>query len=217
MERPTLIYVYDPLCGWCYTFHPVVHQLAEKFKERLSIQVKPGGLAIGEQARTIRDGYSFIPQASKQAETVTGVKFGRNFYLLAEEGSYFINSEPPCIAQMVVNKLAPGHALQFAGDMQNAFFRDGKSLNKWETFEELLKPLPVDLNECRKLFESDEMKQETYEQFDWCKKAGATGFPALLLKIGDEIGVMSRGYRPFDTVESHLHHLLNNVEKLQNS
>src|SRR5690554_6913353 len=99
MLQVTLIYVYDPLCGWCYGFHPVVQKLAERFKGRINLEVKPGGLAIGEQAQTIKDGYSFIPKASKQAESVTGVKFGRNFYLLAEEGSYFLNSEPPCIAQ----------------------------------------------------------------------------------------------------------------------
>lgn len=214
MVQVTLIYVYDPLCGWCFTFHPVVKKLAERFKGRIKLEVKPGGLAIGEQAQTIKEGYSFIPKASKQAESVTGVKFGRNFYLLAEEGSYFLNSEPSCIAQTVVNKMAPEHALGFAGRMQHAFFVDGKSLNEWTTYQELLKSFPVDINEFKKLWESEGIKTETYQVFDWCKENGAGAFPALLLKIDDEIGRISRGYRPYDTIESHLHHLLNNLEKI---
>lgn len=216
MNKPLLTYVYDPLCGWCYCFHPVVEKLDQRFKDRLDIDVKPGGLAIGEQAQTIRKGYPFIAEHSRRAESVTGETFGENFYLLAEEGSYLLDSEPPCIAQTVVNRLAPDRALEFAGTLQNAFFKEGRNLNNWEIYEELFSSLPVDISECKKLFESEDVKQETHQQFDWCRKNGADVFPALLLKIGDETGLMARGYRPYDTVESHLHHLLRNFEKIQN-
>lgn len=209
-----LIYVYDPLCGWCYGFHPVMEKLAKRFEGELKIRVIPGGLAIGENVQTIGDGYNYIPKASKQVENVTGASFGQNFYLLAEEGSYLYNSEPSCIAQTTINRIAPELGLKFAGMMQNAFFEHGKSLNEWETFKEIFTDLDIEAEDAKSVFNDPNTKSETYEQFEWCKAHDADAFPALVLQIGDETGLMSRGYRPFDTLESHLHHLLNNLHKV---
>lgn len=210
----TLIYAYDPLCGWCYGFHPVLEKLVSRFKDDLAVEVIPGGLAIGENAQTISEGYSYIRQGLLQVEQVTGVPFGENFKMLAEEGSYFYSSEASCLAQTVVNEISPEHALTFAGIVQKALFTDGKNLNEWSTFAELMKSLSIDTKAASELFNSDVIKQKTYESFDWCRQAGASAFPSLILKIGNETGIMSRGYRPFDTLESHLHHLINNIKKL---
>lgn len=214
MNKPTLIYVYDPLCGWCYGFHPVMHKLAGRFENDLHIRVIPGGLAIGENAQTIQEGYGFIRNALHQVEKTTGVTFGDNFKLLAEEGSYLMDSEPSCIAQTVINNIAPEIALDFAGSMQKALYVHGKNLNDLDTFHEILANFNIDPKTFSNHFENPDIRAETYQQFEWCKKNDASAFPTLLLQIGDEFGVMSRGYRPFDTIESHLHHLLNNYKKL---
>lgn len=214
MNKPTLIYVYDPLCGWCYGFHPVMEKLALRFADDLTINVIAGGLAVGENAQTIAEGYSYIPDGIARVEQTTGVQFGENFKLLAEEGSYFYDSEPSCKAQTVINELASDQALHFAGLLQDAIFKEGKNLNEWATFSELMEALSIDKKEAKSLYESDKIKKKTESGFEWCKQHGATAFPALLLNIGEEYGVMSLGYRPFDTIESHLHHLINNIKKL---
>ena len=212
--KPTLIYVYDPLCGWCFGFHPVMEKLAIRFKDKLSINVVPGGLAIGDNAQTIGEGYSYIAGALKQVEKATGVEFGENFKLLAEEGSYLYDSMPSCKAQNIVNKLAPELALNFAGKLQHALFVDGKNLNQKETFIELLKDSDISPDAFSELYENNEITTKTTELFDWCRRVDAAAFPTLLLEINGEIGVMSKGYRPYDTIESHLHHLVNNIEKM---
>lgn len=213
--KPTLIYVYDPLCGWCYGFHPVMEKIQKRFADQLSIEVKPGGLAVGDRAEPIGEGYGFIKDALQQVEKTTRIEFGRNFKLLAEEGSYFYDSVPPCRAQIIVNELAPEHALSFAGKLQNAFFRDGKNLNKTETYKELLDETGIDFNEFKTRFDSENVRQKMEEEFEWCRRHGATGFPTLLIRIGNETSLMARGFRPFDTIESHLHHLINNLEKIK--
>ncbi|MDZ7719726.1 MAG: DsbA family protein [Balneolaceae bacterium] len=213
--KPTLIYTFDPLCGWCFGFHPIMKKLKERFEDELYVKVIPGGLATGENAQKISEGYDYILNALKRVEDTTGVQFGENFKLLAEEGSYFYNSEPSCRIQNVVNEIKPDESLKFAGTLHEAFFVDGKNMNEWDTFADLLTQHSVDLEKAKSLYESEEIKQKTTEQFEWCAKNEATAFPTLLLHIGDEIGVMSRGYRPFDILESHLHHLLNNIKKVQ--
>lgn len=211
--KPSLIYVYDPLCGWCFGFHPVMEKIQDRFSDELHVEVKPGGLAIGERAEPIGEGYGYIKDALGQVEKTTGVEFGRNFKLLAEEGSYFYDSFPPCRAQVVVNSIAPDKALSFAGAMQKAFFVDGKSLNETDTYHSIIDHLNINKELFDQAFESEVNRKRTLEEFEWCKKMGATGFPTLLLKVGEEFGVMARGYRPFDIVESHLYHMLNTIKK----
>lgn len=213
--KPTLIYAQDPLCGWCFGFHQVVDRLKNRFEEDILLKVIPGGLATGENAQKIEDGYQYIRPSLKQVEERTGVEFGENFKLLLDEGSYFYNSEPSCRMQNVVNELSPGHALEFAGRFHEAIFVDGKNLNEWVTFKELLSEFPIDIEAAKELYYSKEMEEKTKQGFEWCAKNEATVFPTLLLQIDEETGILSRGYRPFGILESHLHHLLNNIQKLQ--
>lgn len=212
----TLIYAFDPLCGWCFGFHPVIKQLTDRFSDQLNLKIIPGGLATKENVKTVEEGYPNLLSLLPQAEKTTGITYGKNFKLLLEEGSYLMNSEPSCRIQNVVNELNPDIALEFAGRLQEAIFIHGKNLNEWDTFEEILSEFPVNLKDAKTLYQSENMKEITEQNFEWCAKHGATAFPTLLLQIGDEIGILSRGYRPFDTLESHLHHLLNNIQKLQN-
>ncbi len=214
MEKPILIYAYDPLCGWCFGFHPVIDKLATRFKENLHIHVVPGGLAIDENAQAIGEGYSYIRGAIPQVEKTTGVEFGENFKLLAEEGSYLYDSEPSCIAQTTINELLPEKSLDFAGRLQHALFTDGENLNDIDTFTGLIEDYTITPDQFKKTYQDEKTAQKTHEHFDWCKKTGASAFPALMLQIGDETGLISRGYRPYDTIESHLHHIIRNIEKI---
>lgn len=212
--KPTLIYVYDPLCGWCYGFHPVMEKLQKRFSDRIIIDVKVGGLAVGDRAQTINDGFSYIKDGLQQVEKSTGIEFGRNFRLLVDEGSYMYDSMPPCRAQKTMNELAPHQALSFAESLQDALFQEGKNLNEWPTYEELIDNYDIDPVDFKSRFESDDLKNDLIDEFRWCRNHGATGFPTLLIQIEGETSVMTRGYRPYDTVESHLHHLIRNLEKI---
>lgn len=214
MDKPTLIYVYDPLCLWCFGFYPVMEKLQNRFGDKLNLDVKTGGLVIGEQAHSIEDDYEHILRDIKQVEKITDAKFGRNFKLLAEEGSYRFDSLTPCKAQKTIKKLLPNESLRFAGELQQTLFVEGKSLNKWETYKSLLDHFEVNPTEFKQQLESDSLEEELFNEFKWCRENGAGNFPTLMLQVGKEHSVMSRGYRPFDTIESHLHHLLKNLERI---
>ncbi|REL38475.1 DsbA family protein [Rhodohalobacter sp. SW132] len=214
VNKITLIYVYDPLCGWCFGFHPVVQKIKKRFNGQMNLEVKPGGLAIGEGAGPISEHFSDLHSALNQVEKRTGAEFGKNFRLLAEEGSYHFNSEPPCRAQVAVNMISPDHALDFAGKLHHAIFAEGKNLNQADTYPELIEEFDIDPDRFMELFKSDKTAKILQEEIRWSRESGATGFPALLIRIGDQTSLMTRGYRPFDTIESHLHHLINNLEKI---
>jgi putative protein-disulfide isomerase len=191
-----------------------MRKLAERFKDQLTIRVVPGGLAIDENAQPISEGYKNLRSSLEMIKNKTGATFGEPFVQLVDEGSYIYDSTPGCKAQNTVNRLAPGQSLSFAEALQNAFFREGKNLNKLETFLSILEDFPVDSAEFEAVYTSDEIEKITRDRFEWVQQNNASAFPALLLEIGNETGLMSKGYRPYDTLESHLHHLIRNIERM---
>jgi len=213
-SKITLIYVFDPICGWCYGFHPVIQKIAKRFEDQLEIRVIPGGLAVDENAQRISDGYKELQNSLDVIEEKTGIRFGDPFKKIVKDGTYYYDSLPGCKAQNTVNQLAPDHALQFAVEMQKSFFRDGKNLNQPESFFSILEAFPVDPAEFEAVFTSEQIEKITRAQFEWVHQNNASAFPALLLEIGSDTGLMSKGYRPYDTLESHLHHLIRNIERM---
>ena len=209
-----LHYVYDPLCRWCFGFHPIIEKIEKRFEGRMTVDALPGGLAIDENAESIREGYPDLMDEVKKVEEVTRRKFGEPFRLLVEEGSYKLNSLPASIAQTIVNEKVPEHSVAFAGRLQDALFMRGGDIREIRVLTEIISDYGISREEFERLMESEEVETKTRDNFEWCREKGAGVFPSLLIKIGDEYGVMSKGYRPYDTIESHLHHIILNAERL---
>lgn len=209
-----LFYVYDPFCRWCFGFHPIIEKIEKRFDGRMTVTALPGGLAIDENAESIREGYPGLMEEVERVEEVTRQKFGEPFKLLIEEGSYVIDSLAPALAQMIVNEKEPGRSVEFAGRVQAKIFKEGGDIKELSVLKELIRDFSITEAEFERLMKSKETEQKTRENFEWCRGKGAGVFPSLLIKIGEEFGLMSKGYRPFDTIESHLHHVLLNAERL---
>lgn len=209
-----LYYVYDPLCRWCYGFHPIITKLEKRFEGRMTVTALPGGLAVDMNAESIREGYPNLMDEVKRVEEVTKEKFGEPFKLLVEEGSFVLNSLPASLAQTIINDKDPSRSVEFAGQVQQKLFQEGGDISQIDTLKELISDFDISDDEFVQLIESEETETKTRANFQWSREMGAGVFPSLLIKIGEEYGLMSKGYRPYDTIESHLHHVILNAERL---
>jgi putative protein-disulfide isomerase len=198
--KPELIYIYDPLCGWCYGFSPVMQKLKENYKDKFNFIILSGGLAISDNPKSIKEGFSFIKNALQEVTDETGVEFGKPFLELADEGSYIYNSEPPCVALTVFKSIKPERAFAFSHDMQLSFFKEGKSLNDSATYLELVKKFDVNPDEFLKKFREDEYKKKTYQEFETAEKLDANGFPTIIIRNAEQTKVISNGYQDYETV-----------------
>src|SRR5690625_2512589 len=110
-----LFYVYDPLCRWCFGFHPVIEKIEKRFEGRLAVTALPGGLAMDENAESIREGYPGLMEEVKRVEEVTKKKFGEPFKLLIEEGSNMLDSLTHYLAERIVHDTDHARSVVFAG------------------------------------------------------------------------------------------------------
>ncbi|WP_375418739.1 DsbA family protein [uncultured Hymenobacter sp.] len=208
--RPELLYLHDPLCGWCYGLSPVIQQLKHDYAGRLDVTVLCGGMAVGERAGPIKENWGYIKDALGDVERATGVQFGAAFRQLAEAGDYVYDSEPPSRAIVAFRQLEgtrdPGRAVPFAHDVQAALFRDGQDLNEAATYQQILTELYADVDaaawEAR--WRSPDAARATQQEFAAVARTGVRGFPTVVLRLGEQGYVLARGYQSYTALAANV-------------
>ncbi|ALW85363.1 hypothetical protein AUC43_09810 [Hymenobacter sedentarius] len=207
---PELLYIQDPLCGWCYGMSPVINRVQAEFAGRLDVSVLCGGMATGEQVAPIAETWEFLQNALADVEKATGVQFGAGLRALGEEGSYVYDSEPPSRAIVAFRQITqdPARAVAFAHAVQVALFRDGQDLNDPSTYNDLLAPFGVDAVEFHRRFAAPETARAIQQEFAAVARIGVQGFPTSVVRIGEQGYVLARGYQSYEQVRQGLEQLL---------
>jgi putative protein-disulfide isomerase len=196
-----LIYVYDPLCGWCYGFTPVIQHLQQQFGQEMEFEILSGGMLLNANRRSASAMYTYIQDAHKRVEETTGVAFGPAFldgYLQTDD---MMDSEKPGIALTVFKEYQPENAISFAHDMQTVLNYDGKSLNDDETYTALVEKYQLPAQEFLAKMKEDEYRYATHEEFNMVQQWGITGFPAAILDNGEQLFLIARGFTPLERIQ----------------
>ena len=123
MTDPTLHYIYDPLCGWCYAAEPLVEAAAAA---GISVVLHGGGLwepaihATEAKRRSMRETDTRIGQ-------LTGQPFGDAYLdgLLVDPASTWW-SRPTIAAVLAADAVADGRGLAMIGAIQRAHYVEGR-------------------------------------------------------------------------------------------
>jgi len=202
-----LVYIHDPLCGWCFGFSPVVQQLYDATRRRARWDILCGGMVLGDRVGPISRLSEFLKQSLPRVEGTTGIRFGKAFTTgVLESGSLVLSSMEPSRALQAVKTLAADRALAYAVGVQRALYEQGRDVSSMEVLGEIAESVRV------VGFEIEYLKTETYErtieEFKLVSDLGVTGFPTLLGFDGEEGRVFSRGWAPFDPVFESVNHWL---------
>ncbi len=208
MEDKEIMYCFDPLCGWCYGFGPVIQRLEATFVDKIPFNAYAGGMVTGERIAPIGETFSYIKNALQTVEQRTGVIFGQGFKKLLEEGTYLYNSEPPSIALVIYKSVSQGSSIVLAHQLQRAIFYDGHSLNKPETLGRIVQEAGLDEDVFLQLFQQEKYRDKTYEEFAFVQRLGVSGFPALLYREGRKVYALSQGYQSYEPLEEMISQLL---------
>jgi|GEM_PF-726628 len=103
---PTLHYIFDPLCGWCYGAAPLVE--AARGISGLNIEPHGGGMMTGSNRQPITDALRrYVMPHDERIAGLTGQPFGKDYVdgLLRDTGAVF-DSEPPTTAILAAQTLA---------------------------------------------------------------------------------------------------------------
>ena len=199
MAGPSLLYVADPMCSWCWGFSPVISAITERFGGALPIRLMMGGLRPGTtkpldeaSKRTIREHWEHVHEASSQP-------FDMNFF---DRDGFVYDTEPASKAVVVARRSGMEQALAYLRLVHAAFYAENRDVTNEEILANLAAEIGLNREEFAKALRSEEAKQETWADFGIAQRAGVTGFPTLLAELGDraEYGIVTQGYQPADRI-----------------
>ena len=210
VSLPELLYIHDPLCGWCYGMSPVINRIQQEFAGRLEVSVLCGGMVTGAEVQPIAAKWNYIKHALADVEKASGVTFGAAFKALGEAGTCIQDSEPPSRAIATFRQMTqdPARTVAFAHEVQAALFRDGHDLNAASTYTALLVDTELDIIEYQRRFAAPETAQATQQEFAAVARIGVQGFPTCILRLGEQGYVLARGFQPYEPFRQGLEQLL---------
>jgi putative protein-disulfide isomerase len=211
-SKYSIIYVYDALCGWCYGFSSVMHEIFQKYQSQFNFEVISGGMILRESAGRISKMAPFIKNNYKDVENTTGVVFGESFLKALDKGEIFFSSEKPAIALSVFKSFYPEKALLFAEVLQRAIYVNGLDLSIDENYISLLTQFNITEEDFLKKLNQEEFKQAAYYDFALARQLHVTGYPAVFIRTGElQFYMIAKGYTDLASLELRIQNILKEV------
>ena len=185
------------MCSWCYGFAPELQRLDERFDFPTRLII--GGLRPGPDADILDDRMRrFLRHHWEEIGERTGQPFDLSGL---DRDDWTYDTLLPDTAAVAMRELNPDAALPFFARLQRAFYAEAVDITDPAEYPRLLDAFDVDPDDFVSSLSSDGMLQATYTDFGKARGLGATGFPSLYLRAGDDIYLASRGFAPAEMLE----------------
>lgn len=202
--KPTLIYVGDPMCSWCYGIAPELEQLRDHYGDQLDYELVLGGLrpynteSMTDLKAFLTDHWQDVHNASKQPFR----------YEVLDKGDWLYDTEPACRAAVVFRSEYPDQSFDFFAAVQKAFYYENQNPSNVNTYLKILEDNGWQFPNFKEKFESSEFKEAVKDDFRKAQSLNVSAFPTLLLLKDGKTHVLNRGYRRADSIKRQIDDLL---------
>lgn len=201
-EKPQIIYVFDPLCGWCYGFSPVMKKAYDTFKEQADFKVITGGMIIGDQIGPIGRIAQFLKGATARVTERTGAVFSTLFLdTILTEGTQVLTSMEPSIAVQICKQESPERLFEFMTELHKDIYVMGLKTAIPSDYGRLAKKMGFDINTFINNMHEDTFKELALKDFEDANTLNIDSYPAILVSINGELRELARGYMEWNELE----------------
>jgi putative protein-disulfide isomerase len=186
----SVMYLFDPLCGWCYGASPALEKLAAA--PGVSLALAPTGLFAGEAARPMDAQFAAYAWSNDQRiARLTGQAFSEDYrHKILGDHTRLFDSGPATLALTAVHLAAPRREFEALKAIQRARYVDGRDNTDVSILIDLLRGLGL-VDAAERLAAPDQDLLAAYAG----RLSGAradmrrfqiTGVPALIVGDGDK-------------------------------
>ncbi|MBA4303940.1 MAG: hypothetical protein C0424_06930 [Sphingobacteriaceae bacterium] len=203
-----IIYLFDPLCGWCYGFGPQMQLFAAQFPN-VSYTVLSGGMVTGERVGPLANMASYIREGVARVEALSGVKFGPDFLNdLHGEGKMQLDSTPPSKAFVILKEHSPASAIELAHAIQSVYYSQGLDPNLASSYHALALSYGLSIADFDEKFESMEYQLATRDEFSQVARFGVSGYPTVVARFGNQYYMLGHGFTKAEQLGQTLQNIL---------
>jgi len=185
-----LIYITDPLCGWCWASAPLV-TATNRTATNLGIpfELLHRALFTGDMVRWMSRSFSdYVTEADQRITALSGQQFSdayRNNLLYQPD--LIFDSWPTAVALQVIKALKPGQEYAFFCQLQRLRFDEGKIITDSSVLTEAATLVGIKAIDFHNAFSyspsvADAAKRDQREAISLQNQALSQGVPCLLLE-----------------------------------
>ncbi|MGF1793695.1 DsbA family protein [Photobacterium profundum] len=187
--KPTLYYVYDPMCSWCWGYKPAWLQIKEAVIDDVEVVYVLGGLAPDSDVPMSEAMQQQIATYWKKIENDLGTQFNYDFWY---QNTPRRSTYPACRAILAAREQRAEPAMLDA--IQHAYYLDAKNPSDNDILIGLAKSIGID---CDK-FEADFLSPTTHDallrEIAFARSIGGNSFPSLFVQTEKGVGELMINY-----------------------
>lgn len=181
--HPTLTYVHDPMCSWCYAFRPVWEAIVAGLPDGVRVRRLLGGLAP-DNDRPMPEELRAQLQATwrRIRQVVPGTEFNFAFWT---ECAPRRSTYPACRAVLAAMRQGAEHEVPMVHAIQHAYYREARNPSDADTLVALAGALGLDRERFAADLDRPETRAELARQIAAARALGVDSFPSLVLETAD--------------------------------
>ncbi|KAF1022197.1 MAG: hypothetical protein GAK30_01342 [Paracidovorax wautersii] len=192
--QPTLHYIYDPFCGWCYAAAPLLKVAAEL--PGLAVRLHAGGMLAGAARKTLTPQWrEYVMPHDHRIAKMTGQLFGAAYFdgLLRRNGAV-LDSEAPIAAILAAESLG-GHGLRLLHALQHGHYVDGQIMSDPVAQRAAAREIGLDeqaFTAALATTEGEATRRHIAASRQLLAAVGGHGFPTFALELAGDDGLPRR-------------------------
>ena len=199
MDGLHFIYFADPMCSWCYGFSPVVRSLRRRYRDLLPIRLVMGGLRPGTSEAMPDEARRNLVHHWDHIGALAGVTFSP---ALADREGFIYDTDPAARAVVLARRTSNEEALDLLERLHVAFYAEGRDITDLAELAVIAAEQGFDRDAFETALADEGLKNETWRDYAISQRAGATGFPTLVVGPNTDgtFALVTRGYQDGDTI-----------------
>lgn len=193
MDGLHFIYFADPMCSWCYGFSPVVELLRARYGDVLPIRIVMGGLRPETTEPMPEAARRGLVRHWDEIAALAGVPFNS---VWAEREGFVYDTHPAARAVVLARRTSGEAALDYLAAAHRAFYAEGRDVTQPDVLGDIAEGQGFDRGAFLTALEDEGLDQETWRDYVVAQRAGATGFPTLVVgpNADESFALVTRGY-----------------------
>lgn len=206
-ESPTLYYIHDPMCSWCWAFAPTWEKLQAQLPDTLRLEYIVGGLAPDTDKPMPQDQRNYIQSVWRNIQTqLPQIPFNYDFWSkCAPRRSTYV----ACRAVIVAKQYGAKAESTMIQGIQEAYYLQARNPSD----QTVLASLAEDLGICsyqffQKQLNTTDITAECEKQIQFARSIGVSSFPSLILYHQQTYHPISLNYQTSQSMSEQIQQIL---------
>jgi len=205
-----LYYIHDPMCSWCWGFHPALKRLQEKLPANITMRYLLGGLAA--------DSDQPMPEAMQQFLQKTWRTIQQQIPTTEFNFNFWTNCHPrrstyaSCRAVIATKRQNSEKEKEMIHAIQTAYYLKAENPSDDKTLIKLADKLGLNVDKFKTDLNSDTTNQDLHKEIEFSQQLGAQGFPSLVLENKQRKWLLQIDYNDEEYMLKQIAEILNRSE-----